>query len=683
MNRRPMFAAFSRPPRLLLLLAMTGAECGLPAAPAQPSVDDLSELSLSELLEVRYDTVYAASKRMQEAWEAPASVSVVRRSTIQTFGYRTLADALDSTPGTHITSDSLYSFLGIRGFSPPGDYNGRVLLLIDGHRANDNVYDSALLGTEGILDIDLVDRLEVIRGPSSSIYGSSAFFGILNVVPRRGGEIQGVEVSGEAGSFESYRARATTGYKLNSGVEFLLSATYFSARGDPEIYLPDRAIPGVSSGTAHDLDGYHGYHLYASTSYSDFTLTAAASSRDKAMPDAGVDTWFDDPRNAVRDTTHYVDLKFDHTFEDETRLTVRTGYHDTGYFGWYPYDASDPAATPVAGPDIRVNRDDVHGSWWNAEVMAEHTFLEELTFSMGADFRYNFRQDQANFDEGNPPDVYGDIRESSTVTGVFGQADWAAREHLILTAGLRYDDSTTASGHLSPRAAVLHRISEATSVKLLYGSAFRAPNAYEYGFYSSYVTGNPNLDPEVVHSFEVAGDHDFGGGFSFGPSLFYHRVEDLIVLDDSGPTLTFANAPPTHAYGGEIRAEYRWARQGLVRASYSLQRAEAVDNEARLFNAPENLVKLQVRIPLWQEKIFLSPEVHYVDSVLGTRGRIDAYWASQVTLFAKDLIPGIEASASVYNVLGQDIEHPVSDEYPLASMPQPGTTVRFKFTYRF
>lgn len=684
MKCRPVIAEFSSATRHCLLLTLLAMPCRLFAESSESSPNaDLSQLSLSELLEVRYDTVYAASKRTQEAWEAPASVTVVRRNTIQTFGYRTLADALDGTPGTYVTSDRIYAFLGVRGFSPPGDYNGRVLLLIDGHRANDNVYDSASLSTEGILDIDLVERLEVIRGPSSSVYGSSAFFGILNVVPRRGGDLQGVEVSGEAGSFETYKARATAGYKLDSGIEFLVSATYFSSRGEPEIYLPDRNLPGVSSGIAHDLDGFHGYQLYASAAYLDFTLTAAAVSRDKATPDAGVDSLFDDPRGAARDATHFVDLKFDHTFEDESRLTFRSGYHDTAYYGWYPYDASAESALPSTPPDLRVNRDDAHGSWWNAEVAVERTFLDQLTLSMGADYRYNFRQDQANYDDTDPPDYYGDVREVSAVTGVFGQVDWSAREDLILNAGLRYDDSTTADGHLSPRAGILHRIRENTSLKLLYGSAFRAPNAYEYGFYSSYFTGNPDLDPEVVHSFEIAGEQVFEGGFTAGASLFYNRVNDLVVLDDSGPTLTFANAPATHAFGGEIRAEYHWARQGVARASYSCQRAEGVEDEARLFNAPEHLAKLQIRIPIWREKIFLSPEIHYVDSVLGTRGRIDAFWASQVTLFTQDLIPGIEASASLYNVLDQDIEHPVSDEYPLASMPQPGMTFRFKLTYRF
>ena len=69
----------------------------------------------------------------------------------------------------------------------------RRLLLIDGHRANDNIYHQAGLGTESVIDVDLIDRIEVIRGPSSSLYGTNAFFGVINVITKRGRDVRGVE----------------------------------------------------------------------------------------------------------------------------------------------------------------------------------------------------------------------------------------------------------------------------------------------------------------------------------------------------------------------------------------------------------------------------------------------------------------------------------------------------------
>src|SRR5581483_7173373 len=123
---------------------------------------DLSEATLEELGKIE---VYSASRHLQSAKEAPSSVTVITADQIQKHGYRTLADILRTVRGFYVTYDRNYSFVGIRGLNRPGDFNTRVLLLIDGHRLNDNVYDQAMTGTEFPLDVDLIERVEVIRAP--------------------------------------------------------------------------------------------------------------------------------------------------------------------------------------------------------------------------------------------------------------------------------------------------------------------------------------------------------------------------------------------------------------------------------------------------------------------------------------------------------------------------------------
>ena len=88
----------------------------------------------------------------------------------------------------------------MRGFSQPGDYNARVLFLVDGHRVNDNVYDGAYVGTEFPVDVDLIERIEIIRGPSSSVYGTGAFAAVINVITKRGRDLSALENSAEGGS---------------------------------------------------------------------------------------------------------------------------------------------------------------------------------------------------------------------------------------------------------------------------------------------------------------------------------------------------------------------------------------------------------------------------------------------------------------------------------------------------
>jgi iron complex outermembrane receptor protein len=123
-------------------------------------------MSLEELMSISVDSVYGASGFEQKVTEAPASVTIITSEEIQRYGYRTLADILRNVPGFYITYDRNYSYVGVRGFGLPGQYNNNIALMIDVHRLNDNIYDGALVGTEFPLDLDLIQRVEVIRGPS-------------------------------------------------------------------------------------------------------------------------------------------------------------------------------------------------------------------------------------------------------------------------------------------------------------------------------------------------------------------------------------------------------------------------------------------------------------------------------------------------------------------------------------
>ncbi len=136
-------------------------------------------------------SVYGASRYEQKVTEAPSSVSIVTSADIKHYGYRNLGEILESVPGLYTTYDRNYSYLGMRGFARAGDYNTRVLLLVDGHRLNDAVYDQAPIGTDFPVDVDLIDRVEIIRGPSSSIYGTNAFLGVINVITKRGRDLRG------------------------------------------------------------------------------------------------------------------------------------------------------------------------------------------------------------------------------------------------------------------------------------------------------------------------------------------------------------------------------------------------------------------------------------------------------------------------------------------------------------
>ena len=144
-------------PRLLLALFAT---CFLSSS-CFAQEGDLLALDMEELLNV--EIVSSASRYEQSASEAPSAITVVTKEQIQKFGYRNMAELIRSVRGFYTTDDLNYNYTGVRGFGRPADYDSRLLVLLNGHRLNDSIFSSALLGLDFMVDIDRVNRDSVSR----------------------------------------------------------------------------------------------------------------------------------------------------------------------------------------------------------------------------------------------------------------------------------------------------------------------------------------------------------------------------------------------------------------------------------------------------------------------------------------------------------------------------------------
>ena len=263
---------------LCLATTRAMAQEDLPQDPV--GIDQTPSTETALFLEI--PSVYGAAKYDQKVNEAPAAVIIITAEQIRKYGYRTFAQILDSAPGLFTNNDRNYGYIGIRGFNRPGDYTSRVLLLIDNHRLNDAIYDQGGSGTEMPIDVDLIDRIEIIKGPGSSLYGTNAFFGVVNVITKRGRDIKGAEVSGEASSFNTYRSRLSYGNKFSNGVEMLVSGSFSDSEGHRELSYP--AFASTNSGIAKDADRDNLYCYTGKLSYADFTLTGGHQWRKKNVP---------------------------------------------------------------------------------------------------------------------------------------------------------------------------------------------------------------------------------------------------------------------------------------------------------------------------------------------------------------------------------------------------------------
>jgi len=673
---------------LLLILVTASISMAETDAPGQKA-SDLTELSVEQLMNVEVATVYGASKYEQKVTEAPASVSIITSDEIKNHGYRTLADILRGVRGFYVTNDRNYNYIGVRGFNRPGDLNTRVLLLVDGHRINDNVYESAPVGTEFPIDVDLIERIEVIRGPGSSLYGTNAFFGVINVITRQGAEMHGLEVSSARGSFDTYNGRVSYGNEFHNGLEMLLSGSIMDSKGQGRLFFKEFNDPSnirsANNGISEHADDDKNYQIFTKLAYRDLTLTGAHSSREKGIPTASFGTIFNTTLTRTTDEHSFLDLKYAHQFSEQTDVTARVYYDRFYYHGDYLYDHQ---TTPGAPSIPVINKDRGWGYWWGAEALATKTLFERHKFTAGLEYRDNIRQDQQNYDV-DPYALILDDKRHSSIWAIYLQDEVEILKKLTLTAGIRYDHYDTFGGTTNPRLALIYKPLEGTIFKLLYGEAFRAPSAFEF-FYNDgglSLKSNPALKPEKIRTYELVYEQYLGDHLRSSLSGFYYRIEDLIIqqTDPADGLNQFQNAESADAKGAELELEGKWSNGLQGRLSYTIQDAKNIQSGKALTNSPRHLAKLNLIAPLIREKVFAGIEEQYTGRrATESGGYSAASYITNLTLFSKNLLPRLELSATLYNLFDTHYGDPVStDLAPVDIVGQDGRTFRVKLTYKF
>jgi len=661
--------------RTLATLAALILAQGAAQAASETEEVDLSRLPIEQLLTLEVST---ASKFTQKVSDAPSAVSVVTATDIKAFGWRTLGDILRSMRGLHASYDRNYTYLGARGFLRPGDYNSRFLLLVDGYRTNDSVYDQGTVGSEFILDVDLIDRVEFVPGPGSSIYGSNAFFGVVNVITRNGGDVNGGRVAAEAASHGAAKGRLTYGWRSAAGTDFLLSASGFDARGQ-DLYFPEYDFPATNNGFAQGLDYDRGHGLLAKFSHGPYRLTFAHAERKKGIPTAAYSQAFNDPRSFTLDTQSFADFGYRHSSDHDTEWNARLYVGRYDYRGDYVYDAQSAV----------VNRDGSRALWWGGEIKWVSTRFDRHKLVAGVELQRDERRDQHNFDtDGTNIRAILDDRRQGSRAGIYLQDEFALRDDILLNAGLRHDRNSAAGGVWNPRLALIYKPARGTSIKALYGSAFRAPNAYEQYYQVPGEGGqkpNPALRPERIRTRELVVEHHFSAESRLTASAFHNTVSDLISqeLDPADDLLIYRNLSRAIARGVEVEYERLWQSGVKLRASYSLQRATDDASGTLLANAPRRLGKFNLAAPLFRPGWMTGLEAQYVGRRNTLAGTVDAYCIANWSVFLANVADRLDASFGIYNLFDRRYADPGGEELLQDAIRQDGRSFRVKLIYRF
>ena len=670
--------------RIFLLGPDAGAQTDLPDFPVSPpAADGGGSTGGEEIVFQNIPSVYGAAKYDQKVTEAPASITIITSDQIRKYGYRNLPQLLNSVPGFYGTYDRYYDYLGVRGFNRPGDFNSRILLLVDNHRLNDAIFDQAPIGSDSPIDIDLVDRVEIIRGPSSSLYGTNAFFAVINVMTKRGKDLKGMEISGEAASLDSFKGRLSYGNKFKNGLEVLLSGSLYDSGGQRNLYYPEFDAPTTNNGRATKTDQDNFHHLFSKASYGEVTLQGGYVWRKKRLPTAFLQTEFNNGRDTAYDARGYLDLKFRHDFASQVTLNVRT------YYDWYAYHQDYIFSTPAPST---LNRDRDNTEQAGIEVSVIKRVFDAHKVTVGTEYRNQYRIAQINEDVA-PPTTYLNDHRNLDVWALFGQDEWAITDRLLLNAGIRHDHYSSFGGTTNPRLGLIYNV-QATTYKLLYGTAFRAPNPFEQ-FYVASASAIPNtaIRPERITTYEAVVERSLTDHLRATASLYQYKIKGLInqttvagpdtILGTGDDQTQYQNSDTAKAKGLELTLEGKWPSGFEGRLSYALQEAHEDTSGARLSNSPQNLAKLNLIIPLYGDKLFGGLESRYTgqrNTLGGSQAR--EVFITNLSLFSQNIVKGWELSGQLNNLFNYRYGDPASADLLQNTIEQDGRTLWVKLKYR-
>jgi outer membrane receptor for ferrienterochelin and colicins len=327
-------------------------------------------------LEPAEQEVTGATRNIETLSTAPASVTLVARGEIWAFGYQRLTEAMSAVRGVYASDDLNYEAIGIRGFSRPGDFTNRVLVVRDGHAMNDNWVGSGAVGRDFAVDLDDVSRVEMVRGPGSTFFGQGAFFGVIQVVSEEPGTGPPVRAGGNLDS--SGGASAFAHGSGNAGpVAGSVHASAYDSAGRTLRFgeFRDESPRGEVIGA----DGEEAYRSAVRGRVGTLAVDANYTARRKDIPTALFGTVVDPASNdatdrrvtSTDDRRGYVEGRWSHV-AGPLGIELRGAYDYQQYYGVYPYDDG-------AG-DAFVSTDEGGGTWVTGESRVSLSgFSQKLT----------------------------------------------------------------------------------------------------------------------------------------------------------------------------------------------------------------------------------------------------------------------------------------------------------------
>lgn len=663
------------------------------------------DISLRQLEEVE-----AASRSTEAVEDAPGSVTIIPAQEIRAMGYPTVAEAVRGTRGVYTTYDGAYTFAGIRGMNLPGDFGNRVLTLLNGHPINDSWVGLQLTDYLARTDLEDVERIEIVRGPGSVLYGTGAFSGVINVVTksRPTSASAGVGVGTADNSFVRGRASFQLPFGPDSGVWMSVGAGRSLGRDYyfPEAVSPER--PGFT-GEVRDSDRFNVGTFQGRMWLKSLSAQWYLNSRSKSLPNGVSGTQVNTDATTYRDTRGFLELMFSPRISDKIGSTTRASidlynFHDN--LEYYP-----------APGDFRSHgTEDFMDVWLLAEQRVEVSPIPALKLTAGAEGQLHFLGAQRGWDEvchaDNTCEEFpylprhidddfkrGDYEEHpSHVLSAYGLVDVTPSDRVRISGGIRLDYYSLYGDLVpSPRLALIVKPYEGGNLKIFGGRAYRAPTVEElyYSYFDIWLPGveRGGLDDENAYSGEVEFTHRFSTTVSLLGAGYVNYFDNLIAqqgtLTKEDPTQFRNTGVPILVVGGEAELRREWRQGWMASVSYSYARARYIEDKGvnllrNVPNSPEHMGSFRGAMPLMGSALTLASRLtiegprydrnfKHADEAKQLKTEPAVIW--DVVLSGQVDLGGLRYNVGVYNVADWRWSAPIAPQYIVSTkFPQSGRT---------
>jgi len=575
--------------------------------------------------------VVSATRIPQSIRDVGVSVSVVPRERIEELNAQNVGEVLDEVMDAKVNT---YGSMGAESdITLRGSSGNQVLVMVDGRPVN---VASVGMTDLSMYPVDQIERIEVIRGPSSVLYGAGAMAGVVNIVTRDPPKQLTTDLT------TSYGTKNTRIIQLDNGARigdlgYLITASQNASDG----WRENSACDGYN--IAGKLD-------YDMSQESRLVLNSGFSRQNKGVP--GSTSW-ETPNAKQYDRQYWFDLTHKYEFETNSCLTSKAFLNQN----WQ--DFKDPDSFT---DDISQNN--------KAGVDIQQTLpLGERQMFLGGIYIEN---DYVNIHDTNNVSLIGGNRDLFTGAG-FLQDEIKLLERFTATPGLRCDIQSQWGAELSPKLSALYKIIEGTGLKASVGRGFRAPTVDELYWRDEYSQGNPDLRPEESFSYDAGIQQQLGEKSTFQVSLFQNHVKNLIAwFDDGKGVYTAQNVNDALLQGVETELAMQFTKEISGTLNYTLLGAKDTSGQydgETLTYRPKN--KFGGRLGYQSQwGLKLNVNADYTDSVYTDRANTQEL-GGFMTLGAyagQTIFKGVEIFARGDNILDK--------QYQLVNgFPMPGFSV--------